>query len=84
MALSRGAKSFVLTQSEDVPAGVLTSSPTATTFTRADEARTEGGAGLGLAIAHVIVEAHGGSAHVSGSSGGGADVWLSLPDSVRP
>ena len=48
-------------------------------FARADEARTEGGAGLGLAIVQVIAEAHGGSAHASGRSGGGADVWLSLP-----
>jgi len=48
-------------------------------FSRAEEARTEGGAGLGLAIAQVIAEAHGGSAHASGRSGGGADVWLTLP-----
>jgi heavy metal sensor kinase len=48
-------------------------------FTRADEARAVGGAGLGLAIAQVIAAAHGGSAHVAGRSGGGADVWLTLP-----
>jgi two-component system, OmpR family, sensor kinase len=52
-------------------------------FTRADEARTEGGAGLGLAIVQVIAEAHGGSAHASGRPAGGADVWLALPDSAR-
>jgi heavy metal sensor kinase len=52
-------------------------------FARADEARTEGGAGLGLAIVQVIAEAHGGAAHASGRSDGGADVWLSLPGSAR-
>jgi heavy metal sensor kinase len=48
-------------------------------FTRGDEARAGGGAGLGLAIAQVIAVAHGGSAHVSGRPSGGADVWLSIP-----
>jgi len=52
-------------------------------FARADEARTEGGAGLGLAIVQVIAEAHGGAAHASGRPDGGADVWLSLPGSAR-
>ena len=45
-------------------------------FTRADEARTGGGAGLGLALADAIARAHGGAAHAAGDS---ADVWLSLP-----
>jgi heavy metal sensor kinase len=48
-------------------------------FTRADEARAGGGAGLGLAIAEVIASAHGGSAHAAGRTGGGADVWLLIP-----
>lgn len=48
-------------------------------FTRSDEARTAGGAGLGLSIVKVIAEAHGGSAHVESSRDGGADVWLTLP-----
>jgi signal transduction histidine kinase len=48
-------------------------------FTRADEARAGGGAGLGLAIAEVIANAHGGSAHAAGRVGGGADVWLLIP-----
>ena len=48
-------------------------------FTRVDEARSGGGAGLGLAIVDVIARAHGGSAHASSRSEGGTDVWLSLP-----
>jgi len=48
-------------------------------FGRADEARTSGGAGLGLALAAAIAEAHGGSAHAVNREGGGADVWLSIP-----
>ena len=52
-------------------------------FTRADTARTAGGAGLGLAIAAVIAEAHGGEAHAVNREGAGADVWLSLPAEPR-
>jgi two-component system, OmpR family, sensor kinase len=48
-------------------------------FGRADDARTSGGAGLGLALAAAIAEAHRGSAHAANRDGGGADVWLSLP-----
>jgi heavy metal sensor kinase len=52
-------------------------------FTRADTARTAGGAGLGLAIVAVIAEAHGGEAHAVNREGAGADVWLSLPTRPR-
>jgi signal transduction histidine kinase len=48
-------------------------------FTRADAARTGGGAGLGLAIAAVIAKAHGGEAHAANRDGAGADVWLAIP-----
>jgi len=48
-------------------------------FSRADEARGRGGAGLGLAIVDVVARAHGGSAHAENRDGGGTDVWLSLP-----
>ena len=48
-------------------------------FTRADDARSGDGTGLGLTIAEAIAEAHGGSAHARNLERGGADVWLSLP-----
>ncbi|HEX6461610.1 MAG TPA: ATP-binding protein [Thermoleophilaceae bacterium] len=43
-------------------------------FTRADGARSRGGAGLGLAIVSAVAESHGGSAGARG-----ADVWIQLP-----
>jgi two-component system OmpR family sensor kinase len=43
-------------------------------FTRADSARTAGGAGLGLAIVDAVARAHGGRAGVRG-----ADFWIALP-----
>jgi two-component system OmpR family sensor kinase len=48
-------------------------------FSRADPARTRGGAGLGLSIVQAIAEAHGGRAGASNRESGGADVWVSLP-----
>ena len=48
-------------------------------FSRADQARTNEGAGLGLTIAGAIAAAHDGSIHAENRGGGGADVWLSLP-----
>jgi len=48
-------------------------------FSRADDARSGDGTGLGLTIATAIARAHGGSAHAESPASGGADVWLSLP-----
>jgi signal transduction histidine kinase len=49
-------------------------------FSRADEARGNGGAGLGLAIAQAIAQAHGGASFARNRDDrAGADVWLSLP-----
>jgi heavy metal sensor kinase len=47
-------------------------------FTRADEARVRGGAGLGLAIVAAIAHAHGGRAGLSPREKG-TDAWISLP-----
>lgn len=51
-------------------------------FSRADDARSDGGAGLGLSIVALIAEAHGGSAQVQNRPGGGSDVSISLPQHV--
>jgi len=48
-------------------------------FYRADKARTRGGAGLGLAIARQIVEAHGGTMEVRSTPGKGSTFILQIP-----
>jgi signal transduction histidine kinase len=49
-------------------------------FSRADDARSRGGAGLGLAIVRAIARAHGGhSGARSRPETRGADVWIALP-----
>jgi signal transduction histidine kinase len=49
-------------------------------FSRADEARGNGGAGLGLAIVQAIAQAHGGMSFARNRDDrAGADVWLVLP-----
>jgi two-component system OmpR family sensor kinase len=48
-------------------------------FSRADEARSHGGSGLGLSIVELVARAHGGGVGVRNRPRGGADVWLSLP-----
>jgi signal transduction histidine kinase len=47
-------------------------------FSRGDEARGRGGAGLGLSIVKLIAEAHGGTAKAANRPSG-ADVWITLP-----
>ena len=48
-------------------------------FSRADDARTGRGAGLGLALVDAIARAHGGSASARNVDGGGAEVTIELP-----
>ena len=48
-------------------------------FSRADEARSHGGAGLGLSIVALIAAAHGGVASIANRREGGADAWITLP-----
>jgi two-component system OmpR family sensor kinase len=48
-------------------------------FSRADEARSRGGNGLGLSIVALIAQAHDGSVGAANRPEGGADVWLALP-----
>jgi len=51
-------------------------------FSRADKARSRGGAGLGLSIVELIAGAHGGEAHASNRPEGGLDAWITLPRAV--
>jgi signal transduction histidine kinase len=48
-------------------------------FSRANQARSHGGAGLGLSIVALIAAAHGGSAAVANRREGGADAWITIP-----
>jgi signal transduction histidine kinase len=48
-------------------------------FTRADHARSRGGAGLGLSIVRTVALAHGGAVRAQNADEGGADVAIVLP-----
>jgi two-component system OmpR family sensor kinase len=52
-------------------------------FTRADGARSRGGAGLGLAIVRAIAEAHGGTATAANALDGGARIAVLIPGDAR-
>jgi two-component system OmpR family sensor kinase len=52
-------------------------------FSRAEESRPRGGAGLGLAIVDAVARAHGGSVKAINSAQGGAVVTIAIPAS-RP
>jgi heavy metal sensor kinase len=49
-------------------------------FTRAESARSRGGAGLGLAIVQAIADAHGGTATAANAEGGGTRMTVLVPD----
>ena len=53
-------------------------------FSRADDARGGGGAGLGLSIVALIGAAHGGGASVANRPDGGADAWIAVPAAPQP
>ncbi len=53
-------------------------------FYRAQEEGSQGGVGLGLAICHAIVTAHGGSIWAENRAGGGASFKFSLPAGGAP
>ena len=53
-------------------------------FARADDARSVGGVGLGLAIVDAIARAHGGRAGARNVPGGGAEISLEIPQSPAP
>ena len=53
-------------------------------FSRAEQSRAGGGAGLGLAIVAAVAEAHLGAARAANTPGGGADVSLAIPIASGP
>src|SRR5207253_5535005 len=78
----RGVEMHVADEGEGFPAAFLAHA--FERFSRPDQARSRGGAGLGLAIVDAIMSAHGGSATVANASAGGGDVTLTLPLDASP
>jgi signal transduction histidine kinase len=72
-----GVELHVTDDGPGLPAGFASSA--FDRFTRADPARSRGGAGLGLSIVRAVARAHGGEAHLRNREPMGLDAWLTLP-----
>jgi len=77
VASERSAEIHVLDRGDGFPEGFL--GRAFERFSRASSSNRDGGSGLGLAIVQTVAHAHGGEARAANRSGGGADVWLTLP-----
>jgi heavy metal sensor kinase len=75
----RGDKAELHVQDEGVGFPAAFAARAFDRFSRPDDGRTGGGAGLGLAIVELIAHAHGATAGVAKRDGGGADVWIAVP-----
>ena len=53
-------------------------------YSQLAEGHRKGGLGLGLSIAHSLIEAHGGDLGVESTPGGGSLFWFVLPGSKDP
>lgn len=78
LAVDRSAAQAVLVI-EDHGTGIVDAPRMMQPFERGDASRSQGGAGLGLAIVSRIVERHAGTVQVESAAGGGARMVVRLP-----